>query len=127
MTLILRPVVSFCQCSNVCINKVHKKNDRHQSVSMVYKTINGLEPPYLSSFFNSISAVKNTTLRNFNLNLRLPRMKTKFGQNSLACRGASVWKSLSSDCRVAHIFPTFKVKLKTILAWYKLLAPFILL
>ena len=25
MTLILRPVVSFCQCSNVCINKVHKK------------------------------------------------------------------------------------------------------
>ena len=28
MTLILRPVVSFCQCSNVCINKVHKKKKK---------------------------------------------------------------------------------------------------
>ena len=60
---------------------------RQESASMVYKAINGQAPPYLSSLFNSISAVTNRMLRNSNLNLRPPRMKTKFGQNSFAYRG----------------------------------------
>ena len=54
---------------------------------MVYKAINGQAPLYLSSLFNSTSAVTNRMLRNSNLNLRPPRMKTTFGQNSFAYRG----------------------------------------
>ena len=61
---------------------------RQESASMVYKAINGQAPTYLSSLFNSISAVTNRMLRNSNLNLRPPRMKTKFGQNSFVYRGA---------------------------------------
>ena len=53
-----------------------------ESASMVYKVMNGQVPPYLSGLFISISAVTNKLLRNSNLNLRPPRMKTKFGQNS---------------------------------------------
>ena len=60
---------------------------RQESASMVYKAINGKAPTYLSSLFNSISAVTNRMLRNSNLNLRPPRMKTKFGQNNFAYRG----------------------------------------
>ena len=51
---------------------------RQESASMVYKAINGQAPTYLSSLFNGISAVTSRILRNSNLNLRLPRMKTKF-------------------------------------------------
>ena len=82
-----------------------------ESASMVHKAINGQAPTYLSSLFNSISAVTNRMLRNSNLNLRPPRMKTKFGQNSFAYRGATIWNSLPNDCRTAHTFPTFKMKL----------------
>ena len=39
-------------------------------------------------------------------------MKTKFGQNSFAYRGATIWNSLPNDCRTTHTFATFKVKLK---------------
>ena len=41
-----------------------------ESASMVYKAINGQAPTYLSSLFNSISAVTNRILRNSNLNLK---------------------------------------------------------
>ena len=58
-----------------------------ESTNMVYKAINGQAPTYLSSLFNSTSALTNRMLRNSNLNLRPPRMKTKFGQNSFAYRG----------------------------------------
>ena len=89
---------------------------REESANMVYKAINGQVPAYLSSLFNSISAVTNRTLRISNLNLKPPRMKTKFGQNSFAYRGAKIWNSLPYVCRKAHTFPTFKEKLKAMIA-----------
>ena len=87
---------------------------RHESASMVYKAINGQVPPYLSRIFGSISAVTNRMLCNSKLNLWAPRMKTKFGQNSFAYRGATIWNSLPNDCRTAHTFPAFIAKLKAI-------------
>ena len=60
---------------------------RQESASMVHKAINGQAPTYLSSLFNSTSAVTKIILRNSTLNLRPPRMKTKFGQNRFAYRG----------------------------------------
>ena len=87
-----------------------------ESASMVYKAINGQVPAYLSSLFNNISAVTNRMLHNSNLNLRPPRKRIKCGQNSFAYRGAPIWNSLPNNCRTAHTFPTFKVKIKAILA-----------
>ena len=89
---------------------------REESASMVYKAINGQASTYLSSLFNSISAVTNRMLRNSNLNLRPPRMKTKFGQNSFAYRGAKIWNSMLNDYRKSDTFPTFKRKLKAMIA-----------
>ena len=88
---------------------------RQESASMVYKAINGQAPTYLSSLFNSISARTKRMLRNSNLNLRPPRMKTKFGQNSIAYRGAKIWNSPPNDRRKSNTFPTFKRKLKAML------------
>ena len=54
----------------------------------------------------SISAVTNRMLPN--LNLRPPRMKTKFGQNNFAYRGAKMWNSLTNDCRKLIPFQLLK-------------------
>ena len=43
-------------------------------------------------------------------------MKRKFGQNNFAYKGTTIWNSLPNDCRTAHSFPTFIVKLKAMLA-----------
>ena len=89
---------------------------RQESAGMVYKAINSQAPAYLSSLFNRISAVMSRMLRNSNLNLRPPRMKTKCGQNSFAYRESMIWNSLSNDCTTAHTFATCKVKPKAMLA-----------
>ena len=101
---------------------------RQESAIMVYKAINGQAPTYLSSLFNSISAVTNRSisavtnrmLHNFNSNLRPPRIKAKFVQNSFAYRGAKIWNSLPNDCRKTHISPTFKEKLKAMIVEHHL-------
>ena len=81
---------------------------------MVYNAVNGQVPAYLSSLLNSISAVAKRMLHNSNLNLRPPRMKTKFGKT--VYRGATIQNSLPSDCKTDHTFPTFNVKLRAILS-----------
>ena len=86
------------------------------SPSMVYKAINGQAPTHLSSLFNSISAVKNRMLRNSILNLRPPRLKTKYGQNSFAYKGTKIWNSLPNNCRKANTFPPFNEKLQAMIA-----------
>ena len=65
---------------------------------------------------NSISAVTNRMLRNSNLNLRPPRMKKKFGQNSFAYKGAKILNPLPNDCRKANTSQTFKEKSKAMIA-----------
>ena len=57
---------------------------RQESAGMVYKAINGQAPAYLSSLFNRISAVTNRMLRNSNLNLRPPRMKSSLAHRLCA-------------------------------------------
>ena len=57
---------------------------RQESAGMVYKAINGQAPTYLSSLFNRISAVTNRMLRNSNLNLRPPRMKSSLAHRLCA-------------------------------------------
>ena len=89
---------------------------RQKSVGMVYKAINGQAPVYLFSLFNRTSAVTNRMLRNSNLHLRPPRMKTTFGQDSFAYREATIWNSLPIDCKTAHTSRTFEMKLKAMLA-----------
>ena len=75
-----------------------------ESASTVYKTVNVQAPIYITSLFHRLSSVMNRSLRNSELNLAPPRLKTKHGQNCFAYRGTVVWNSLSNDCRKATTF-----------------------
>ena len=87
-----------------------------ESASMVYKAVNNQAPIYLTTLFNRVSSVTSRSLRNSELNIRPPRLKTKHGQNCFAYRGAMVWNSLPSDCKKANSFQSYKMKLKAMLA-----------
>ena len=47
-------------------------------------------------------------------------MKTKFGQNSFAYRGAKICNSLPTDRRKSNTFPAFKRKLEAMIAQHHL-------
>ena len=81
-----------------------------------YKAVNNQAPIYLTTLFNRVSSVTSRSLRNSELNIRPPRLKTKHGQNCFAYRGAMVWNSLPSDCKKANSFQSYKMKLKAMLA-----------
>ena len=51
----------------------------------------------VTTLFNRVSSVTIRSLRNSELNIRPPRLKTKHGQNCCAYRAAMVWNSLPND------------------------------
>ena len=61
---------------------VHQK-----SASMVYKAVNNQAPIYLTTLFNAVSSVTKRSLRNSKLNVRPPRLNTKYEQHCFAYRG----------------------------------------
>ena len=56
-----------------------KEMVHQESASMVYKAVNNQTPIYLTTLFNRVSSVTNRVLRNCELNIRPPRLKTKHG------------------------------------------------
>ena len=67
---------------------------------MVYKSLNGLAPTYLSNIFSRHSIRDTVYLRNSKNDLRGPLFKTANGQNSFAYRGAHLWNNL--ECEVKN-------------------------
>ena len=63
-------------------------NDIYQeSASMVSKAVNNQAPIYLTTHFNRVSSVTIRSLRNSELNIRPPRLKTKQGESCLHTEG----------------------------------------
>ena len=58
-----------------------------ESASMVYKAVNNQAAMYLTNLFNRVSSVTNLSLRNSELNIRLPRLNTKHGAKLLCIQG----------------------------------------
>ena len=81
-----------------------KEMVRQESASMVYKAVNKQTPIYPTTLFNRLSSVTNRFIRNSELNIRPPRLKTKYGQNCFAYRGPIVWNSLPNDCKKDNSF-----------------------
>ena len=78
------------------------------SGTMVFKSLNGLAPQYLSSLFTRNSACSSRILRNTNTDLRLPLKKTANGQKCFSFRGAQLWNSLSAESKQAPTVSLFK-------------------
>ena len=83
-----------------------------ETSTMVYKSLNGRALDNLCQIFSRLSDVHNRLLRNTKCNLVIPRMRTAYGQNSLAFRGVDTWSKLHSDIKLAPSIQSFKAKLK---------------
>ena len=86
-----------------------------EAASIVYKSLNGLAPPYMHSMFHKLSDSCNRNLRNTSTDLGIPLCKTSNGQRSFSYRGVTVWNLLSYEIKTAPSLATFKMRLKSFL------------
>ena len=74
---------------------------------MVYKSLNGLVPEYLSSKFVKRNET-HYSLRDSVNKLFVPFPRTNFTKNSFSYSGAVLWNSLPCDAREAKFLSQFK-------------------
>ena len=75
---------------------------------MVYKSLNGLPPDYLSNIFVDRSSITNYALRDTNNKLALPQPRTNYLKSIFSYNGAVLWNSLSTQFRQASTLHKFK-------------------
>ena len=75
---------------------------------MVYKSVNGLAPDYLSEMFVDRSNITNYTLRDTTGKLAIPQPRTNYLKNSFSYSGAVLWNSLPTELRQASCLRKFK-------------------
>ena len=63
---------------------------KRETATIVYKSLNGLAPTYLSNIFSKNSSRRTVKLRNSETDLRIPLYKTSNGQKSFSYRGAYI-------------------------------------
>jgi hypothetical protein len=71
---------------------------------MVYKSLNGFVPDYLTEIFVDRSSVTNYTLRDTRRKLALPQPRT----NYLSYSGSVLWNSLPVELRQSSSLRKFK-------------------
>ena len=84
---------------------------KRETASIVFKSINGLAPTYLSNIFSKNSSRDTVKLRNSETDLRVPLMKTTNGQKSFSYRGAHLWNNLEPEVKQAPSLYAFKRRL----------------
>ena len=67
---------------------------KQETATIVFKSMSGLAPTYLSTLFARNSTRVTANLRNSETDLLAPRMKTSNGQKALSFRGSKVWNEL---------------------------------
>ena len=82
-------------------------------MSMLFKILNNNAPTYLKELFNYNDGAQSFGLRNANLNLSLPSVKTELYQQSFAFSGAKLWNTLPNDLKTETSLKSFKDKLAT--------------
>ena len=79
-----------------------------QKVTMVYKSLNGLNPDNLQPLFNYRNSVINYTLRDTEGKLTIPMPRTNYLKNSFGYSGAELWNNLTNHVRQAVTLKQFK-------------------
>ena len=85
---------------------------RSETATIMYKSLNGLAPKYLSKRFVKNSTRNIRQLRNTETDLMLPLRKTSNGQRGISFRGSKLWNQLDYDIKNAPSLATFKRRLK---------------
>ena len=87
--------------------KLDSQRTIHKAV-MVYKSLNGLTPDYLSSKFVDRSSVSNYSLRDTEGKLAILQPHTNYMKNSFSYSGAVLWNSLPNELRQADSLSAFR-------------------
>ena len=85
---------------------------RSETATIMYKSLNGLAPEYLSKRFIKDPTRSIRQLRNTDTDLLLPLRKTSNGQRGISFRGSKLWNQLDYDLKQASSLATFKRTLK---------------
>ena len=85
---------------------------KQETATIVFKSISGLAPTFLSTLFTRNSTRDVVNLRNCDTDLLTPRMKTSNGQKAFFFRGAKVRNGLKYEVKLAPSLSTFKCRLK---------------
>ena len=80
---------------------------KQETPTIVFKSISGLAPTYLSTLFTRNSTRDIINLRNCETDLLSPRMKTSNGQKVFSFRGAKVWNKLGHEIKLAPSLSSF--------------------
>ena len=75
---------------------------------MVFKSLNGLAPEYLSSKFGARSHTTSYTFRDSVNKLTIPQPRTNYLRNSFRSSGAVLWNSRPETLRQAESLRNFK-------------------
>ena len=75
---------------------------------MVYKSLNGLTPAYLSSKFVDHSSVSSYSLRDTEGKLAIPQPHTNYMKNSFSYARAVLWNNLPIELRQADSLRAFR-------------------
>ena len=76
---------------------------------MVYKSLNGLTPNYLSSkFIERRGVITSYNLRDSENKLAIPLPRTNYHENSFGYSGAVLWNTLHSAARQATSLINFR-------------------
>ena len=84
---------------------------KRETATIVYKSLNGLAPTYLSNIFSKNSSRRSVKLRNSETDLCIPLYKTSNGQKSFSYRGVHLWNSLEPEVKQAPSLYAFKHRL----------------
>ena len=87
--------------------KLDSQRTIHKAV-MVFKSLNGLTPDYLSSKFVDRSSVSNYSLRDTEGKLSIAQPHTNYMKNSFSHCGAVLWNSLPIELRQADSLRAFR-------------------
>ena len=80
---------------------------------MMYKTLHGSAPEYMSNLFVKSSEAHNRNLRSVdNETLRIPYARTNIYDRSFAVTGARKWNALPYDIKRSESIASFKYNLK---------------
>ena len=80
----------------------------NESNIMVFKSLHGLAPQYMSNLFTKTSQLTSRNLRNSATDLRVPKKTSTNGQKCFSFRGTKSWNGFSAEHKNASTIYKFK-------------------
>ena len=71
-----------------------------ESAKIVYKSLNGDAPSYMSDMFTKVNVSTTRSLRNLDYDLRVPFLRTTTGQRCFSYQGAKLWNGFLKRLKI---------------------------